>query len=394
MSPSFSTCRFENAVGGEALALYGLRQRVVARTPSDLPRAMDAIEMSRRQGYWTALLLSYSLGEWLESSPIQPVGPAFARYGGAPRLVALVFDRAETEPIWRPSALHGSAEILSVRPRMHLARYKQSLHRIQEWIDAGNVYQVNFTFPMDVAITGCPAALYRELIDRHPAAHAAYICDEGRHILSFSPELFLRREGARLTSRPMKGSAPRHVDPFQDEQAARALRASVKDRAENAMIVDLMRNDMGNIARLGSVSVSDLFELERYPSIWTMTSTIHADVGQATLLDILRALFPCGSVTGAPKIAAMRYIRALESWNRGLYCGSIGWMAPNGDFSLNVAIRTMVIEDSGQGVYGVGGGIVADSDPDLEWLECQWKSRILRTSDGSVWSRDWRAAAA
>ncbi|PLP98010.1 aminodeoxychorismate synthase, component I [Cupriavidus pauculus] len=389
-----STCRFENAIDGEALALYGLRQRIVVRTPADLPRAMDAIETSRRQGYWTALLLSYSLGEWLEPSFLQPAGPAFPRYGGAPRLVALVFDRAQTEALWRPPAFHGFAEILSARPRMHLERYKQSLARIREWIEAGDVYQVNFTFPMDVAITGCPAALYRELIDRHPAAHAAYICDEGRHVLSFSPELFLRREGGRLISRPMKGTAPRHADPVRDEQAGRMLRTSVKDRAENAMIVDLMRNDMGRIARVGSVSVSDLFELERYPSVWTMTSTIHADVGQATLLEILRALFPCGSVTGAPKIAAMRYIRALETWNRGLYCGSIGWMAPNGDFSLNVAIRTLVVEDSGLGVYGVGGGIVADSHPELEWLECQWKSRILRTSDAGVWNSGWRAAAA
>lgn len=143
------------------------------------------------------------------------------------------------------------------------------------------------------------------------------------------------------------------------------------------MIVDLLRNDLGRVARPGSVRVEALFTLERYPSVWTLTSTVRADAPDASLADILRALFPCGSVTGAPKIAAMRRIRELEDGPRGLYCGSIGWLAPNGDFSLNVAIRTLVLGSATQGVYHAGGGIVADSDPAQEWEECEWKSRVL-----------------
>ncbi|MNV61774.1 Aminodeoxychorismate synthase component 1 [compost metagenome] len=176
----------------------------------------------------------------------------------------------------------------------------------------------------------------------------------------------------------MKGTAPRHPDSAEDERMGRELLASEKNRAENLMIVDLLRNDLGRLAEPGSVKVDALFSLERYPTVWTMTSTVSATAPEASLEDVLRALFPCGSITGAPKVAAMRRIRQMESAPRGLYCGSVGWLAPDGDFSLNVAIRTLVLNRSGQGVYSVGGGIVYDSDPAEEWQECHWKARILR----------------
>lgn len=385
-------CRFENAIAKQALALYGLRRRIEAHAPGEVPAVMAAIEASRQQGHWIALILSYSLGEWLEPALARQARTSSAR-SDEPRLTALIFERAETEAAWRPPEVGQVGQIVSACPRISFATYKQRLAQIQGLIEAGNVYQVNYTFPIDVEIVGDPVALYRTLINRHPAAHAAYISIEGQHILSFSPELFLCREGGRVTCRPMKGTAPRYANAVEDQRSARALQASVKDRAENAMIVDLLRNDLGKIARVGSVTVDRLFELERYPSIWTMTSTITADIGQTSLLDILRALFPCGSVTGAPKIAAMRNIHELESVDRGLYCGSIGWLAPSGDFALNVAIRTLLINDKGYGVYGVGGGIVFDSDPELEWLECQWKSRILEANNASAWTRDVHAAA-
>jgi para-aminobenzoate synthetase component 1 len=176
----------------------------------------------------------------------------------------------------------------------------------------------------------------------------------------------------------MKGTAPRDADPAVDEALGQSLRESEKDRAENLMIVDLLRNDLGRVALPGSVQVKELFTLERYPTVWTMTSSVTAEAPHATLETLLRALFPCGSISGAPKIAAMRHIRKVESAPRGLYCGSIGWLAPNGDFSLNVAIRTLVLDNNGTGIYGVGGGIVYDSDPELEWQECLWKARILQ----------------
>ncbi len=178
----------------------------------------------------------------------------------------------------------------------------------------------------------------------------------------------------------MKGTAPRHTDPALDHQYGQDLLHSEKNRAENLMIVDLLRNDLGRLATPGSVQVEALFSLERYPSVWTLTSTITAQLPGSTLEELLRALFPCGSITGAPKIAAMKKIRELESTARGIYCGSVGWLAPNGDCSLNVAIRTLVIQQDGSGIFGVGGGIVYDSDPELEWQECLWKARILPTS--------------
>jgi para-aminobenzoate synthetase component 1 len=174
----------------------------------------------------------------------------------------------------------------------------------------------------------------------------------------------------------MKGTAPRHADPARDAAAGQDLARSAKNRAENLMIVDLLRNDLGRIAVPGSVRVPALFNLERYPSVWTLTSSVQAEAPAVPLAEVLRALFPCGSVTGAPKIAAMRAIRALEGRRRGIYCGSVGWLAPDGDFSLNVAIRTIEIRD-GRAEFGVGGGIVADSRADEEWQECLWKAGIL-----------------
>ena len=430
-------CRFEDRLAGTALEMEAPCGRIEARAAHELESALARIEAERARGRWVALLAAYELGEWLEPSVAwadaatgstgtpcgaaggAPGGPAprppAATRGGEscdrtddgadagghefPRLTALVFERARRTVPW-PAGDASAAGILEATPGIDAARHAGAVEEIRERIAHGEVYQVNYTFPMRVRAQGDPAALYRALAARHPSAHAAFIQDGRRSVLSFSPELFVRRRGATLTCRPMKGTAPRHPDPAEDERLGRELLASVKNRAENLMIVDLLRNDLGRLAAPGSVRVENLFALERYPSVWTLTSTIHAEAPQAGLEDILRALFPCGSVTGAPKIAAMRRIRALEAAPRGLYCGSLGWLAPDGDFSLNVAIRTLVLEHGADaeggagaqqgagtdasgpagirhGIYGVGGGIVIDSDPGLEWRECQWKSRIV-----------------
>jgi len=378
-------CRFEDRLAGQALALYEPCGRIEARSAAELPAAFAAIEQARRAGRWAALLLDYELGEWLE--PAVAAGPSTrGATGPTPLLTALLFGRASREAPWTAGdsdAAAGRPGIAGIVPRVTRERYLRHVARIRELIAAGEVYQVNYTFRQDVSVHGPLPALYRRLACRHPSAHAAYIEDAGRTVLSFSPELFLRRQGPVLTTRPMKGTAPRDPDPQRDLALGRALQASVKNRAENLMIVDLLRNDLGRLARPGSVRVESLFDLERYPSVWTLTSTVSAHVPQAPLAEVLAALFPCGSVTGAPKIAAMRRIRELESDARGLYCGSVGWLAPDGDFSLNVAIRTLVVDAAGRGVYGAGGGIVADSDPPQEWLECQWKSRILSPDPGT-----------
>lgn len=369
-------CRFEDRLAGRALQLDGARERIVARAAADVAPALEAIEAARRAGRWVALMLDFELGEWL--SPLAATdGAPRAATPGRPRLRALVFDGMRQETPW-PARADPDGGIGAITPRLDRETYLARIRAIREGIGRGAFYQVNYTLPLDLRVQGDARALYTRIAALNPVAHAAYIEDEGERILSFSPELFVARRGDILTTRPMKGTAPRDPEPARDEALGKALLASEKNRAENLMIVDLLRNDLGRIADNGSVRVDALFTLERYPTVWTMTSTVTARAPGATLGDVLHALFPCGSVTGAPKIAALAHIRRAEVAPRGLYCGSVGWLAPDGDFSLNVAIRTLVVDDAGRGVYGVGGGIVHDSDPDAEWQECLWKARILQ----------------
>jgi para-aminobenzoate synthetase component 1 len=374
-------CRFENRLTGQALAFDNYLYRIEAATAGEVDGALQAIEAARRAGHWVALLLDYELGEWLAPELAADAASAAAiavdPLPGRPRLLALVFGGARRENPWSPANEQG-ARIDSMLPRMARSSYVQTIESVREAIANGEFYQLNYTLRLDVRMHGTARDLYTRIAHRNPVAHAAYIDDGTQTVLSFSPELFVAREGSTLITRPMKGTAPRDDDPARDAQLGQELAASSKNRAENLMIVDLLRNDLGRVATTGSVRVDALFTLERYPTVWTMTSTLSAQAPLASLADVLRALFPCGSVTGAPKIAAMRRIRQLETTPRGLYCGSIGWLAPNGDFSLNVAIRTLVIDADGNGVYGTGGGIVHDSEAESEWQECLWKARILQ----------------
>ncbi|WP_028223669.1 aminodeoxychorismate synthase component I [Paraburkholderia oxyphila] len=367
-------CRFDDFVAGRALVMRGPHSRITARDRSEFAHAMQEIDAARAKGQWIALIANYEVGYWLEPSLHDRSEPADDK---RPHLSALVFDEVHEEPSCKALATDPQSEILSIKPRIGKHRYMEQVSEIRRLIAAGEVYQINYTFPLDVHTRGDAGALYRRLANANPSAHAAYIEDGDRRILSFSPELFLHHGSGKLTTRPMKGTAPRDADPEQDRRFATQLQSSAKDQAENLMIVDLLRNDLGRIARTGSVAVENLFALEQYATVWTLTSTITADIGEPNLERILRALFPCGSVTGAPKIAAMHHIRRLEFAPRGVYCGSIGWLAPDGRFSMNVAIRTLVLDRSGEGVYCVGGGIVMDSDPAREWEECKWKSRII-----------------
>lgn len=392
-------CRFEDRLAGEAKVFSGLRQRITARSAAELPDAFSAIQAAQSAGHWVALMLDYELGEWFEPT-LRATTRGLAGQLSTPearsqqtrskarsRLTALVFDSATIEKPWNDSRVEDTetttgatspASITSVTTSLSKADYFDRIHKIKEWIAQGEVYQVNSTFALNVATQGSAQELYRKLANQHPSAHAAFIEDDEQTVLSFSPELFLQRRGTTLITRPMKGTAPRSSDPLEDQRLGQRLQASAKDRAENLMIVDLLRNDLGRIATPGTVIAEPLFSLEAYPSVWTMTSTIQATIGATTSLEqILRALFPCGSITGAPKIAAMKRIQQTETQSRGLYCGSLGWLAPNGDFSLNVAIRTLLLKKDGRGLYHVGGGIVHDSVAALEWDECQWKARIV-----------------
>ena len=374
-------CLFEDRIASQSIALHNPLKRIAVSDERDLTAAFAEIERAQKQGHWVALALDYGLGHWLEPALSSAAGaPA-----GEPRLLAWIYaSHTRGTPVTAASdesAPEIPPAITDVTAELNKHDYLAMIEDIKRHIQAGDVYQVNATFALAVKMSGDPYRLYQHLASQHPGHYCAYIEDDTQKILSFSPELFLERTGDQLTTRPMKGTAPRiHDDPVQDHDIGQALLASEKNRAENLMIVDLLRNDLGRIARPGSVKVAPLFELEAYPSVWTMTSTIKATLPSETNLQtILRALYPCGSITGAPKIAAMQAIDRIEAAPRGIYCGSIGWLAPSGDFCLNVAIRTLVLDAEGRGHYHVGSGIVHDSIAEEEWQECFWKARILTT---------------
>ncbi len=257
--------------------------------------------------------------------------------------------------------------------------YDQAIASIRDYIAAGDVYQINFTYPVTFRLKCTAWQLFAALCRRHPVPYAAFLNTGQEQIVSLSPELFFNIQGDRITVKPMKGTADRGLTLDDDKARGEALHASEKNRAENAMIVDLMRNDLGRICRAGTVKTTHLFQVERFPSVWQMTSTIEGHLREECTPDsIVRALFPSGSVTGAPKIRAMELISELESLERGVYTGAIGYFAP-GQAQFNVAIRTAVVRD-GMGRMGVGGGITFDSSAPEEWKESQSKAAFLTQS--------------
>nr|WP_320049887.1 aminodeoxychorismate synthase component I [uncultured Desulfuromonas sp.] len=259
--------------------------------------------------------------------------------------------------------------------------YRQKIARIKQAIACGETYQVNFTYGLEtqVAADFDPWSFFGFLNHRHQGGYGAYL-DIGSHVVcSASPELFFSLEGQRITSRPMKGTAERGGNPQDDQQRARELQHSEKNRAENLMIVDMLRNDLGRLAETGSVQVPELYHLEEYPTLWQLTSTVEGRLAQhCGLAEQFRALFPCASITGAPKKKTIEWINRLETRARGVYTGAIGFISPHGRSQFNVAIRTAVYERSCSRLeYGVGGGIVWDSDWRDEWRETRIKARIL-----------------
>lgn len=358
------------------------REPIETTRAEDVAAACARIEALARDTH-IALLLDYELGYWLE-----PAAALHAPQIARPPLQALVFAQA----LWLERADFDAqlaawvatlpeekrySGIADLHYGLDAGAYHRAIARILEYIRAGDTYQINFTWPMHFRSYGAPLALYAALRARQPVAHGAFVQLPDRSVLSLSPELFLAKQDSQLTSKPMKGTAPRGKNPTEDRELAAALHGSDKDRAENVMIVDLIRNDMGRLARPGSVRVESLFAIEEYPTVHQMVSTVSADIGEAPLYEVLRALFPCGSITGAPKIRAMQITQELELGPRGLYTGSIGHLRPGGDFNFNVAIRTLELDTQGQGYLGIGGGIVADSKPEREYRECQDKARFL-----------------
>ena len=341
------------------LALIG------ADSPDEVPAALAAMDVALGKGRHVAGWLAYELGYTLE--------PRLARLAAnrGPLLRLGVFEA----PGGQASPPLARAYAGPLRPEWDAAAYGRRFADVKDYIAAGDISQANLSFRAGFAFLGDPLALYEQLRAKAEAAHCAFVDDGARQVLCLSPELFFDLEtSGRIRSRPMKGTRARHGD---DTAERAALAASPKDRAENLMIVDLIRNDLSRIAEPGSVQVEDLFKIETYPTLHTMVSTVtarkRADVGPA---GILRALFPCGSVTGAPKIRAMEILRDLEGTPRNAYCGAIGWIAPGGPMRFSVAIRTISLFSGGEAVYNVGGGVVFDSTAQEEYQECLLKARF------------------
>ena len=351
------------------------------------PGVLEQMQDALRRGKHAVLALSYELGGHLLGIDAHRLD--------APLAQVLLFDAcAHLSPsevaAWLAArAASAPAGIAAVHANVDEAEFTRALHAIHDYIEAGHTYQVNYTYRLRFDAFGSPFALYARLRARQPVPYGALIgLPGGGALLSLSPELFVRHAQGEVLTRPMKGTAPASDDPIENARRARALALDPKNRAENLMIVDLLRNDLGRIAVTGSVEVPALFDVQRYSSVLQMTSTVRARLRADTSLgEVFQALYPCGSITGAPKRRTMEIIRELEPAARGIYTGAIGWFDPPaadhalGDFCLSVPIRTLTLAPEHGGVrrgeMGVGAGIVYDSDPRDEYAECKLKARFL-----------------
>ncbi|HVL19980.1 MAG TPA: aminodeoxychorismate synthase component I [Amaricoccus sp.] len=334
---------------------------------------LAAIGAALAGGHWVAGLAAYELGLALEPR-LAPLMPAARRL---PLLAFGIFD-APCPP--QPAVPGGS--LADLAPLWDRGRYGEAFDQVAAYIRAGDIYQANLTFPLRGRWAGEPAAIAAALARRQPVGEGGLVRLPGATIVSRSPELFFALDGmGGIETRPMKGTAPRLADAAADAAARAALATSPKDRAENLMIVDLLRNDIGRIAAIGSVAVPELFAIESYATVHQMVSRVTGRLRPGVgLPEILAALFPCGSVTGAPKVRAMEVIAELEAGPREAYCGAIGWAAPDGRARFNVAIRTLALYPDGEAVLNVGGGVVADSTAEAEYEEALWKARFATTS--------------
>ena len=355
-----------------------------ATRAGEVVATLEAAEAAAGRGLWVAGFVTYEAAPGLDPDLVVRAREADDPFAALPLAWFAMFERAEetTLPLPRDDGVGAAAEGTWV-PTTSRDRYESSIDRIRELIAAGETYQVNHTMRLRSRVEGDPRGLYRDLCYAQRGAFCAYL-DLGRYrILSASPELFFELRDGAIVTRPMKGTAPRGRWPGEDRAVAERLLASGKDRAENAMIVDLLRNDLGRISRPGSVRWADVFRAERYETVWQLTTTVSSALETGVdLAGVFRGLFPSGSVTGAPKVRTMQIIGELEDSPRGVYCGAIGYLAPAGstqpDARFNVAIRTVTVDTvSKTAEYGVGGGITWDSEAEAEYEEAIAKARVL-----------------
>lgn len=367
------------APGGRLRASFGDPVEVIeAWTLAEVLPAMERVQARADAGRWCVGGLSYEAAPAFDASlPVHAPDTAWP----------LVWFGVYDAPLAMPTPLPetpGTARWAMPESRAH---YLAQVDQAQQAMAAGEGYQINLTTALTGTLTGEPSAWMRALRERQPEGYLLWLDGGQRQVLSASPELFFDwqpdEHGGRLQCRPMKGTAGRDADPALDDAARERLLASAKERAENVMIVDLLRNDLNRISRPGTVRVDRLMAAEAWPSVWQMTSSLSAQArAGTTLTEVFRALFPCGSITGAPKRQAMHWIQRLESGARGIYCGALGVVRPGGHATFNVPIRTLTLQRSGtatewQARYGVGSGLTVYADPASEWDELMTKSHLL-----------------
>lgn len=381
------------AVGEARSRLYsGHAGTLTCEDGAGWPGLLEALSQALQDGLYAVPLLSYELGAHLQGLPARPLAGPLAQVLLFAHCEHMTGAHAESWLATRTGQMRASAEpagVAGITPNVDEARFIDAIGRIRDYIAAGDTYQVNYTYRLRFDAFGSLFTLYSRLRARQPVPYGALVSlPSGGALLSFSPELFVRHEAGTLLARPMKGTAPASGDADIDAERAQALSQDTKNRAENLMIVDLLRNDLGRVAQTGTVEVPALFEVQRYGAVLQMTSTVQARLrADAQLGEIFDALYPCGSITGAPKRRTMEIIHELEPDARGIYTGAIGWFDPApsgrgfGDFCLSVPIRTLAVEALQDGVrrgeLGVGAGIVHDSEARSEFGECQLKARFL-----------------
>ncbi len=362
---------------------------VIARRPDEVESALAKIAAT--PGDWAGYL-AYEAGLALEPrlAPLAEertgaAGPLiwFARFGQVTHMPSAEVER------WLSAQATGPGRLGPMGAALSAGGYARAFNLVQEAIRAGDIYQANLTFPLSGTWDGDPLAIYADVRRDARAGYGGVIWDGAHWHLSFSPEMFFSLVGGNARVRPMKGTAPRGQTPAEDERFKSDLLASVKDRAENLMIVDLMRNDLSRVSQAGTVKVEAPFAIESYPTVHQMVTTVNARLSPGEdVRSLLSAIFPCGSITGAPKIRAMEVIHQAERDARGVYCGSIGRIDPSGDAAFNVAIRTVRLSSDhpgasgGRAVMGVGSAVVADSAMIGEWRECVVKGNFLRLTAG------------
>jgi para-aminobenzoate synthetase component I len=374
-TPATPFVLFQNDIDKEAVLFSEPVEIVTARTHGELFAGFQRLEAARNEGLWSAGFVAYEAGFHLDEALI----PLSKTSNSTPLLCFGLFGKpALLSKVGGSSAGRLHEWLGGFHADWDFERYAASFRELHDHLRRGDCYQANLTFPVRGWWKNSAPDIFAALVTRQPVRYGACLtlCDP--HIVSRSPELFFALDGdGWIETHPMKGTAPRGIDADSDARAIDGMRQDEKSLAENVMIVDLLRNDVSRICETGSVAVPALFEVETYPTLHQMISRIRGQVRpNITVLEIFAGLFPCGSITGAPKISAMRILHQLEDSDREAYCGAVGYIAPGGEMRFNVAIRTLSLFESGEAVFNVGGGIVFDSTAEAEYEEALLKTRF------------------